>query len=100
MTPGRSHDVTVGVGVIAEASAHLPDLEKAEQAFVIADRNPDRVEKAMLAGYLAVAGSEGHSRRPSELPAVCWYRNFQPHWSALGAGSRTAQGFYAGVFLQ
>ena len=34
----RSYDVVIGAGVIDEAAAHLPDLPKAQQAFVVADR--------------------------------------------------------------
>jgi 3-dehydroquinate synthase len=36
--PGRSYDVVVGSGVIADAGAHLPEFPKAAQAFVVADR--------------------------------------------------------------
>ena len=36
--PGRAYDVIIGRGVIDEAGAHLPELPKAEKAFVAADR--------------------------------------------------------------
>ena len=35
---GRPYDVVVGAGVMGEASAHLPELPKAERAFVVSDR--------------------------------------------------------------
>ena len=35
--PGRSYDVTVGAGVIADAGSLLPDLGRAAQAFVVVD---------------------------------------------------------------
>ena len=36
--PGRAYDVVVGRGVIEEAGVRLPELPKAETAFVVADR--------------------------------------------------------------
>jgi 3-dehydroquinate synthase len=36
--PGRAYDVVIGRGVVADAAATLPDLGKAAQAFVVADR--------------------------------------------------------------
>ena len=35
---GRSYDVTIGTGVVADAAAHLPDLTPAARAFVVADQ--------------------------------------------------------------
>jgi 3-dehydroquinate synthase len=36
--PGRSYEVIVGPGVLAEAGSHLPELPKAEKALVVADQ--------------------------------------------------------------
>ena len=35
--PSRTYDVVVGAGVLARADEHLPDLGRAEKAFVVAD---------------------------------------------------------------
>ena len=35
--PGRPYDVVVGPGILAEAASHLPELPKAEKAFVVSD---------------------------------------------------------------
>lgn len=35
--PGRTYDVTIGEGVLARATEHLPPMPAAERAFVIAD---------------------------------------------------------------
>jgi 3-dehydroquinate synthase len=36
--PGRAYQVTIGAGILAEASAHLPHLPGATTAFVVSDR--------------------------------------------------------------
>jgi 3-dehydroquinate synthase len=35
--PGHAYDATIGAGILARADAHLPELEGAEKAFVVAD---------------------------------------------------------------
>ena len=53
--PGRAYDVTIGSGLLQEASEHLPDLPGAERAFVVAD--PE------VAGRYLGALSQGLSAR-------------------------------------
>ena len=36
--PGRPYDVVIGTGVVERAGEHLPELPKAERAFVVTDR--------------------------------------------------------------
>jgi 3-dehydroquinate synthase len=36
--PGRAYDVAIGTGVIERVAEHLPELPKAERAFVVSDR--------------------------------------------------------------
>jgi 3-dehydroquinate synthase len=51
--PGRAYDVLIGSGVIEQAGALLPDLPKAERAFVIADRTAARLWLGTLSAGLA-----------------------------------------------
>ena len=37
--PGRSYEVTIGAGLLDDATAHLPDLGSARQAFVVVDQS-------------------------------------------------------------
>ena len=46
--PGRSYDVTIGRGVLADAGAHLPELPAATTVFVVSDRNvADRYQEPL-----------------------------------------------------
>lgn len=51
--PGRAYDVLIGSGVIEQTGALLPDLPKAERAFVIADRTAARLWLRALSTGLA-----------------------------------------------
>jgi 3-dehydroquinate synthase len=53
---GRPYDVVVGAGVLAEAAAHLPELPKADRAFVVADRMVADLWFEALAGALRERG--------------------------------------------
>src|SRR6266446_8342708 len=48
----EKHFIICGYGRVGRNASQ--ELKRAGVPFVIADRNPDRVEKAMLAGHLAV----------------------------------------------
>jgi 3-dehydroquinate synthase len=54
--PGRSYDVVVGAGVLAQTGALLPELPKAARAFVVADRAVVDHGFGSLAGSLKEAG--------------------------------------------
>jgi voltage-gated potassium channel len=49
----EKHFIICGYGRVGRNAAH--ELQRSNVPFVIVDRNPERVEKAMLAGMLAVA---------------------------------------------
>ena len=52
--PGRAYDVTIGSGLLADASEHLPELQGAERAFVVADNEvADRYFDALSEGLSA-----------------------------------------------
>jgi len=53
---GRPYDVVVGAGVMGEAGAHLPELPKAERAFVVSDRTVADLWFDELAGALRERG--------------------------------------------
>jgi 3-dehydroquinate synthase len=53
---GRAYDVVIGVGVIDDAAAHLPQLPKANTAFVVADREVARRWFDRLAAALTTRG--------------------------------------------
>jgi 3-dehydroquinate synthase len=50
--PGGSYDVVVGQGILEEAAASLPELSKAEKAFVVADPTVAAAYLEPLAGGL------------------------------------------------
>ena len=54
--PGRSYDVVVGAGVLAQTGRLLPDLPQATRAFVVADRAVIDLGFGALAGSLKEAG--------------------------------------------
>ena len=52
--PGRGYDVTIGSGLLAGASEHLPELLGAERAFIVADNEvADRYIGALSEGLAA-----------------------------------------------
>ena len=53
---GRPYEVTIGSGVVAEAELHLPELPKAERAFVVSDRTVGDAWFGPLAAALARRG--------------------------------------------
>jgi 3-dehydroquinate synthase len=53
---GRPYDVVIGAGVMGDAGAHLPELPKAERAFVVADRTVADLWFGSLAGALRERG--------------------------------------------
>jgi len=61
----ENHFIICGYGRVGRYAA--TELQRAAESFVIVDRNPERVEKAMLAGMLAVAAD---STRDETLRAV------------------------------
>src|SRR5678816_1730719 len=61
----EKHFIICGYGRVGRNASQ--ELKRAGAPFVIADRDPDRVEKAMLAGYLAV---EADATRDETLHAV------------------------------
>ncbi|MBI3649148.1 MAG: 3-dehydroquinate synthase [Actinobacteria bacterium] len=66
---GRAYDVTIGSGVIERAGDHLPDLQQATRAFVVADRTvadawfeplaSALVDRGLTCVHLAVPRGEG-----------------------------------------
>ncbi|HEX9122469.1 MAG TPA: 3-dehydroquinate synthase [Actinomycetota bacterium] len=54
--PGRPYDAVIGSGMLREAGAHLPELPKAEKAFVVADHTVAERYLASLAEGLASRG--------------------------------------------
>jgi 3-dehydroquinate synthase len=54
--PGRAYEATIGAGVLGQADAHLPDLDGAEKAFVVADAVVAGHHLETLAGGLAPRG--------------------------------------------
>lgn len=54
--PGRSYDVVIGPGVLAEAGAHLPPLPRAEKAFVVADHTVAGLYLESLSAGLSARG--------------------------------------------
>ncbi len=54
--PGRSYDVAIGSGLLEEAGRHMPELPKAERAFVVADQNVSGRYFERLASRLAARG--------------------------------------------
>ena len=68
--PGRAYDVTIGSGIIERAGEHLPELPKAERAFVIADPTVADVWLGPLSAGLAHRGlASVHLAVPSGEPA-------------------------------
>ena len=63
---GRSYDVTIGTGVVADAAAHLPDLTPAARAFVVADQ---AVAPAWLPPLEASLSSRGLHAVPLAVPS-------------------------------
>src|SRR5258706_15651088 len=61
----EKHFIICGYGRVGRNASQ--ELKRAGVPFVIADRNPDRVEKAMLAGLLAV---EADATRDETLPSL------------------------------
>jgi len=61
----ENHFIICGYGRVGRYAA--TELQRAAEPFVIVDRNPERVEKALLAGMLAVAAD---STRDETLRAV------------------------------
>jgi 3-dehydroquinate synthase len=53
--PGRPYEVVVGAGVLAEANRHLPDMGRAEKAFVVSDQTVATTYLEPLASALARA---------------------------------------------
>ncbi len=56
--PGHPYDAVIGRGLLAEAGAHLPELPKAERAFVVADHTVAERYLEPLAAGLAGRGLE------------------------------------------
>ena len=54
--PGRSYDVVIGPGVLAEAGAHLPPLPRAEKVFVVADHTVAGLYLEPLSAGLSARG--------------------------------------------
>ncbi len=54
--PGRAYDVTIGAGILAAAGAGLPELPRAERAFVVADQGVAARYLEPLSAGLAAAG--------------------------------------------
>ena len=63
---GRSYDVTIGTGVVADAAAHLPDLAPATHAFVVADQ---AVAPAWLPPLEASLSTRGLHAVPLAVPS-------------------------------
>ena len=54
--PGKPYDVTIGTGVLARAAEFLPELPRAERAFVVSDRTVAETWFEPLAGGLEAGG--------------------------------------------
>ena len=54
--PGRAYDVVIGAGVVADAATYLPELGRAEHAFVITDQAVADAWIPPLAGALGARG--------------------------------------------
>ena len=54
--PGRSYEVMIGPGVLANAQEHLPDLPGATTAFVVSDRTVSDLHFAALANAIEDRG--------------------------------------------
>jgi 3-dehydroquinate synthase len=78
--PGRSYDVTIGRGILADAGEHLPELPAATTAFVVSDRSvADRYQEPLAAAL----ASRGLASVPLLVPAGEEAKTLQGYESLL-----------------